>query len=107
VPVRAAGLWRIGRRNILIYFNMFKYIYHAFKCMVKTVTLTDEAYNSLAAKKGPKESFSDVVLKITKKGSIVDLAGILEEKEASALRKRILKRRKAMRSRAQKIAGFL
>lgn len=43
---------------------------------MKTITLTDEAYNRLAAwKASPKESFSSVVLKIVpKRGTLADLA---------------------------------
>lgn len=43
---------------------------------MKTITLSDEAYQRLAAwKTSPKESFSQVVLKVVpKRGTLADLA---------------------------------
>lgn len=43
---------------------------------VKTVTLSEDAYQALSALKRPGESFSDVVRRITQKGrSLLEFAG--------------------------------
>lgn len=38
----------------------------------KTLTISEEAYNALKRLKGKGESFSDVILKITKKASLLE-----------------------------------
>ena len=53
----------------------------------KTISITEEAYERLAAKKEPRESFSDVVNKLTGTGSWFDLAGVLGKKEGEELKK--------------------
>lgn len=42
--------------------------------MTKPVQLSDEAYRRLAMSKRPQESFSDVVLRLTRRGSLTDLS---------------------------------
>jgi predicted CopG family antitoxin len=61
---------------------------------VKTITITEEAYRSLKAMKGQKESFSGTILRITKKKSLDEFFGILTEKEGRALEKTIMEQRK-------------
>ena len=53
----------------------------------KTITITNEAYERLVTYKEQKESFSEVIKKITQKGSLFDLIGILTDKEAEKLKK--------------------
>jgi len=44
--------------------------------VVKTITISLEAYEALAREKLPGESFSDVILRLVKRsGSLLDLAG--------------------------------
>lgn len=69
----------------------------------KTITITEEAYERLAVKKASKESFSDVILKITGKGKLSDFAGILTEKEAGSLGKNIKESRARSRARMESI----
>lgn len=48
--------------------------------MVKVISLSNEAYNNLKGIKSNKESFSDVVIKLTKKKSdITSLFGIAKK----------------------------
>lgn len=42
--------------------------------MTKPVQLSDEAYRRLAVRKRAGESFSDVVLRLTRRGSLADLS---------------------------------
>ena len=69
----------------------------------KTLTVTDEAYNRLAAQKQAKESFSDVINRLAGKGSVLELAGILSKTEAEELSKTILKQRKLSTSRIARL----
>lgn len=67
-------------------------------CMAtKTITITTEAYEKLAVLKGVKESFSDVINKITGKNSLFDLIGILSKEEADELESNVKDLRKRMR----------
>lgn len=70
----------------------------------KTLTVKDEAYTRLSALKREKESFSDVILRITSKGSILDFAGILSKKEADELEKTIMAGRKLMQKKMDSIS---
>ncbi len=55
--------------------------------VVKTVTLSADAYEALAALKRPGESFSDVVRRITRKNrSLLEFAGAWKEVPAATMR---------------------
>ncbi len=58
----------------------------------KTVSLDEKAYELLKKRKEKGESFSDVVKKLTKEKSLLEIAGIWEDEE---LRKNIEDTRKA------------
>lgn len=66
---------------------------------VKTITITEEAYTRLSAIKEPRESFSNVVCRITAKNSLLELAGILTKKEADNFENNIKKLRTQMHER--------
>ncbi len=68
----------------------------------KSITITDDAYNRLASFKEPNESFSDVVNKLTKKGSLLELAGILSNEDARELKENIRELRKRMEEEVDK-----
>jgi len=55
----------------------------------RNISISDEAYSRLAALKGPNESFTDVINRITGRRSILELAGVLTEAEGDELRRRV------------------
>ncbi len=63
----------------------------------KSLTITNDAYERLAALKESKESFSDVITKLTRKNSLLDLVGLLSAGEGDELKKHIRELRKRMR----------
>ena len=64
----------------------------------KTISITEEAYERLLAKKREKESFSDVVNRITNKVDLLSFAGILSKTEADKIEKSVSKSRTLSRS---------
>jgi predicted CopG family antitoxin len=74
---------------------------------VKTITVTEDAYNHLAARKGPGESFSDVVIRLTGGHSLLELAGILSKKEGEEVERAIKTGRKRWRGRSRRIVQAL
>jgi predicted CopG family antitoxin len=56
---------------------------------VKTITVTTDAYEALKELKGEHESFSQTILRVAKKKSLWDFAGILTEEEGERLEKAI------------------
>lgn len=73
----------------------------------KTISITEEAYDRLKARKSETESFTDVINKITNKRSIMELAGILTKEEGTKLEKYIRERRLISRRRLNKITEKL
>ena len=61
--------------------------------MSKSIRLSEEAYERLAAHKREDETFSDVVLRLAGERSLLELAGILSDDEADALREAVEERR--------------
>jgi len=64
----------------------------------KSIRLSEEAYERLAAHKRDDETFSDVVLRLAGERSLLDLAGILSDEEADAVRDAVAERRERRRS---------
>ena len=69
----------------------------------KTISITEDAYERLRTNKMENESFTDVINRITNKRSIMELAGILTNKEADELKKNISEIRAASKARMEKI----
>ena len=67
----------------------------------KSITITNEAYERLAALKENKDSFSDVINKITKKSSILELVGLLSSNEAEKLRESVKETRMRLRNKIE------
>jgi len=61
--------------------------------MSKSIRLSEEAYERLAAHKGEDETFSDVVLRLAGERSLLELAGVLSDEEADELRAAVEERR--------------
>ena len=73
----------------------------------KTLSITEDAYERLASFKEGKESFSDVITKLTKKNSILDLVGILSPEEGRELKKNLTERRKLWRKSIERTSRKL
>ncbi|MBI4182146.1 MAG: antitoxin VapB family protein [Candidatus Aenigmarchaeota archaeon] len=65
--------------------------------MVKTLTVTEEAYRRLASRKKEGESFSKIIIRLTGSGQIRDLVGILSPAQADRLEASIAEGRRRMR----------
>ena len=61
--------------------------------MSKSIRLSENAYERLAAHKREDETFSDVVLRLAGERSLLELAGILSDEEADELREAVAERR--------------
>ena len=73
----------------------------------KTVSLDEEAYEQLKARKQAGESFSEVVKRLAGERSWSEVAGILSETEADELEAAIEAGRAASRQRSDRIADEL
>ena len=73
----------------------------------KTISITEEAYERLKMQKAPKESFTDVINRVTGKKDIMQFAGILSNEEGGKLEQYIKDRRKASREHSNKIREML
>lgn len=67
----------------------------------KTLSITDAAYARLAAEKRPGESFTDVILRLTKRPSLKDLAKVVSKREAEALAEAYLEMREEHKVRRE------
>ncbi|WP_435065118.1 antitoxin VapB family protein [Halobaculum sp. EA56] len=61
--------------------------------MSKSIRLSEAAYERLVSHKREDETFSDVVLRLAGERSLSELAGILSDEEANALRDAVEERR--------------
>ena len=71
----------------------------------KNISISVEAYERLKMIKDERESFTDVINRITRKKPIMEFAGILSEEEGNALENYIKGRRKS--DRREKISRML
>src|SRR6266571_4553075 len=65
------------------------YIHRVCVCrlsmVARTISLSEDAYQALAASKRPGESFSDVVRRLARRRSLTDLVGVVDRKAADAI----------------------
>ena len=63
---------------------------YVYTCMAtKTISVTEQAYKRLRARKGPDESFSDVIIRLTERRPLTEFAGMLSHSSVDAIRKAI------------------
>ncbi len=74
---------------------------------VKTITITEEAYNHLKSAKSGDESFTEAIIRITKKNPLDALVGILTKDDANELRENIKDIRQKMEERVAETAKRL
>lgn len=75
--------------------------------MSKSIRLSEEAYERLAAHKREDETFSEVVLRLAGERSLLELAGILSDEEADALREAVAERRDRRQNELEETADGL
>jgi len=61
--------------------------------MSERIWLSEDAYGRLTAHKREDETFSDVVLRLAGERSLIEIAGILTDEEADAMRAAVEERR--------------
>ena len=62
----------------------------------KNISITEEAYVRLANLRRGKESFSEIINRLTNKRRLLDFAGVLSEQSAETIEGHIMKRRAAL-----------
>lgn len=76
---------------------------------VKTITVTEYAYNALKSLKAPRESFSDTILRVAKRKPLSFFFGALSKGSGERLEKTVFelrkKRNEAHRARMKHIIG--
>ena len=55
----------------------------------KNIAISDEAYQMLKALKKSGESFTDVIERVTRKSSVLELAGILSKREVETVERHV------------------
>lgn len=60
----------------------------------KTISITEEVYSILNAKKNPSESFSEIIIRLSGKKNLSDFYGALSKKSADDLESSIKETRK-------------
>lgn len=73
----------------------------------KTITLLEEAYERLKSLKTEHDSFSDVVLRLTKRKPLTAYVGLLTKDEAKKVEHIVKKGRQRSKARAKKIKQAL
>lgn len=73
----------------------------------RNIAISDEAYRKLKALKKPGESFTDVIKRITRRGGVLELAGILSKGQAVSVKNRVKDIRKQNSERILRTAERL
>jgi len=75
--------------------------------MSKSIRLSEDAYERLAAHKGADETFSEVVFRLAGERSLLELTGILSDEEAESLHDAVYERRERSGRGLEQLAGEL
>ncbi len=70
----------------------------------KTISIGEDAYNILATQKQEHESFTEVIKRLSKQRSLMELAGILTQEEAKIITNNIKATNDKIRKRVYKFA---
>ena len=77
----------------------------------KNISITEEAYARLAALRRDRESFSEIIKRITHARNIMQFAGILSKSSADTLEKTITRQRtlynKNLKERITKMRNYM
>ena len=73
----------------------------------KNIAISDEAYQMLKALKKSGESFTDVIERMTRKGSVLELAGVLSKREVESVERQVKEVRKQSSRRIAHTTGAL
>ncbi len=109
ISILTRDLWWRKITNLI--FSILKLFLATFICCIhvhthmatKTISITEEAYGRLLAKKRSHESFSEIINRITNKVNLLDFAGILTEEEADTVAGQVGKARALSRKRLTKV----
>ena len=71
----------------------------------KNIAISDEAYERLKSLKRPGESFTGLIERMTRSGSVADLAGLLNVTEGLEVKKRVSELRKESSRRLSGVEG--
>lgn len=74
--------------------------------VARTISLSEDAYQALAAAKRPGESFSDVVRRLARRRSLTDLVGVVDRRAAEAIGRAIEANRRERSVRRRKELGL-
>lgn len=69
----------------------------------KNISISDEVYNKLKKFKSKKESFTDVINRLTSKATLLELKGTLSKDEADSMRSNIEESRMASKEKIEKL----
>lgn len=75
--------------------------------MSRSIRLSEDAYERLAAHKREGETFSDVVMRLAGERSLLEIAGVLSDEEADELREAVAERRTRRRTELEGVADML
>ncbi len=69
----------------------------------KTISVSDEAYARLKARKKPGESFSDTINRLTSRKRLSELAGVLDENDIRVIEKAVTAIRSQSKDRIREL----
>jgi predicted CopG family antitoxin len=72
--------------------------------MSKSIRLSEDAYERLAAHKREGETFSDVVLRLAGERSLLEIAGVLSDEQAETVRDAVAEHRERRHDELEDVA---